>query len=230
MVTREIQLNNTSILERMNTYKDAFFELKEQYGVEEGISLKTEIPNVGNEYYCTDNEFLLEMIDQQNNHEGFPTSYYSINMPLLKRVNPKVWEEYVNSVKNDAAQILGAHTSALALYYPPEGFVGWHTNWNSASYQILFTWSETGEGYFRYKDPKTGDIVTLQDKPGWNVRYHYFGSKEEPEHVLWHTAYTKCPRFSFAYKYENNGKNSAHDSTILSIVEDVIWEIQQDNV
>lgn len=222
MVTHEIELKNKELLNMMEELRKEFYQLKEDHGVEDGISERLEVPDVTNEYYCE--EEYLEFINPTT-HVGFPTSYYSINMPQLKRKQPDIWSDYVERVKNKTAALLGAHTSALALMYPPEGFVAWHTNWNSPSYQILFTWSETGEGYFRYKDPSTGEIITLHDKPGWNVRYHYFGSVEEKEHVLWHCAYTKCDRFSFAYKYENGGINSAKDAMVKEMLEDTLYEI-----
>ncbi len=225
MNTQEVDLKNKAILGRMEELRKRFFELREKYGIEDGISKKLEVEGVTNEYFCKDNEYFVELLEEPKAHVGFPTSYYSINLPELRRKHPDTWGGYVEDVKNKTASLLGAHTSALALFYPPTGFVGWHTNWNCSSYQILFTWSETGEGYFRYKDPKTDEVVTLKDKAGWNVRYHYFGSANEPEHALWHTAYTECDRFSFAYKFENGGIGSPKDKMVKQMFLDTVEEI-----
>lgn len=85
-------------------------------------------------------------------------------------------------------------------YYPPNGFVGWHTNYALPGWIVLFTWSEKGEGYFRcYKD---GQLRTLYDQPGWNARVGVFFP--EQEHELWHCARTECRRFSFSYRFGNS--------------------------
>jgi len=225
MHTKEIQLNNRQIEKQLTDLKDEFFELREKYGAKEGESKELGEWQVDPEWYCSE-EYLWHIKEENgDNHIGFPETYYSINLPQLKRERPDQWADYVYRVKNDMAVTLGAHTSALALMYPPGGFVGWHTNWNCPSYQILFTWSETGDGYFKFVDPATNEIVTLQDEPGWNVRYHYFGSKKEPNHALWHSAYTDCDRFSFSYKYVTPGWNQAGDSIVQELVMDTLEEI-----
>ena len=84
-------------------------------------------------------------------------------------------------------------------YYPPSGFVGWHTNYGAPGWIILFNWSETGDGYFRcWKD---GQLRTLPDAPGWSARVGLF--RPEQEHELWHCARTECRRFSFSYRFDN---------------------------
>ena len=83
--------------------------------------------------------------------------------------DPEIWTPFRDKVKHDFAREIGAHTSALLSYYPRGGFVGWHTNWNANAYQVLFTYSETGNSYFRYYDKQSGDIITLDEKPGGNV-------------------------------------------------------------
>ena len=194
MNTKELDIINIEYLKRFEGLKDEFFRLKGEYGIEEGVSINADVAD--HEYYC-ECDYLKEMGSKE--HIGPPEHFSSVVLSYLSRANQSVWGKYVEEVKHSTAKILGAHTSALALYYPPEGFVGWHTNEDAASYQILFTWSETGDGYFRYRDPETKTLVTLQDRPGWNVRYHYFGNTNEDK--LWHCAYTKCSRFSFAYKF-----------------------------
>jgi len=220
--TEEIQLNNKTLEALLDAFREEFYELREKHGVEDGVSVNT-VKDYGNEYHCTE-EYLAFI--QLQDHPGYPEHYNSINLPELKRKQYDVWGDYVNRLKNDTAEALGAHTSALALFYPPEGFVGWHTNHNSPSYQILFTWSETGDGYFRYQDPKTKEIVTLHDKPGWNVRVHYFGSESEPDYLFWHCAYTKCDRFSFAYKFVNEGAGSDRDEMVQQLLQMAIDEIE----
>ena len=83
-------------------------------------------------------------------------------------------------------------------YYPPTGFVGWHTNYKAHGYIILFNWSENGEGFFRFVEGNR--MTTLKDGRGWSCKVGYFG--ENISDQLWHCARTECRRFSFSYRFE----------------------------
>ena len=87
-------------------------------------------------------------------------------------------------------------------YYPPGGFVSWHTNYKAPGWIILFNWSEEGKGYFKYYHKYK--LVTLKDKPGWNARVGRFPS--EPDNLMWHCAKTECRRFSFSYRFDDPTK------------------------
>ena len=39
--------------------------------------------------------------------------------------------------------------------YPPGGYISWHNNANASAYNLVFTWSESGNGYFKYIDGET---------------------------------------------------------------------------
>lgn len=84
-------------------------------------------------------------------------------------------------------------------YYPPTGFVGWHTNYGAHGHIILFNWSEDGEGFFRFA--KGNKMDTIKDGKGWSCKVGYFG--ENVEDQLWHCARTECRRFSFSYRFAN---------------------------
>jgi hypothetical protein len=220
MVTHEIELKNKELLDMLEELRKEFYRLEQESGISVCKVIDSKYPT--NEYYCEE-EYLNSI--NPDTHVGFPDRRFYIDFDSLASWYPDIWHDYIERI-NEITLLLGAHNTAIALMYPPEGFVDWHTNWNNSSYQILVTWSETGEGYFRYKDPATGEIITLHDKPGWNVRYHYFGSKKEPDHVLWHCAYTKCDRFSFAFRYKNGKLNSHKDAIIKKIFEDTIVDIR----
>ena len=46
-------------------------------------------------------------------------------------------------------------------------------------YNLVFTWSETGDGQFQYMDTKTGETVVMKDRKGWQCKAGYFGSYGE---------------------------------------------------
>ena len=167
------------------------------------------------------------MIDKGELHKGHPETYNAFPVTRMAQSN-NGWETHKNNVKNNLATMFGATHSALASYYPPGGFVGWHTNWNCSTYQILFTWSETGDSYFLYKDTETGEIEKIQERAGWQAHCVYFGSQEEPNQIFWHAAYTNCERFAWALSWKNKSTyGTKKDRSVRQLVEMVIDEIQQ---
>ena len=173
----EVVIRNKSLLKKLNGFVDEFFSIEgyddPKYRV---FSSDEHVANA--EYYCSD-EWLRFMRDRQDTHSGYPEQYMA--QPISKMVDedPEKWTAYRDKVRNDFAKELGAECSALLNYYPTGGFVGWHTNWNASAYQILFTWSRTGNGYFKYYDKQKDEIVTIQDVPGWQCRHYYFGRQDE---------------------------------------------------
>jgi len=89
--------------------------------------------------------------------------------------------------------------NALASIYPPNGYMSWHTNTDAPGYNVLLTWSEKGNGFFRYQDPITKEIVTMQDKPGWNCKVGYFGKYTETDKLFWHCCGTAELRITVAW-------------------------------
>jgi hypothetical protein len=94
---------------------------------------------------------------------------------------------------------LGAKYGAVKMYYPKEGFLGWHNNANAPGYNIIMSYTENGGGYFEYEHPISKEIVRLQDPGGWTIKVGYFGGHDEPDQVFWHAAKTDEPRLTLAY-------------------------------
>ena len=72
---------------------------------------------------------------------------------------------------------IGAKHNAILNYAEEGGFIGWHTNWNASRNIKCYLRSLDGNGYFNYLDNKTNEIVTMQDKKGWQCRWFYFGER-----------------------------------------------------
>lgn len=94
---------------------------------------------------------------------------------------------------------LGVEHVAVVTYYPKGGYMGWHHNCNAPGYNILFSHSVSGNGYFKYRNPKTKKIVTMTDTPGWNVKVGNFDAGKNNENLFWHTAWTGEPRITVAF-------------------------------
>jgi hypothetical protein len=92
-------------------------------------------------------------------------------------------------------EIKGIAVSGRTWYPPEYGFMGWHTNSNNKAYRLYCTFCrEPDKSFFRYRDPKTNEIVTSWDKAGWNFRL--FKITNPP---LWHCVYSETDRFSIGY-------------------------------
>ena len=211
----EVVIRNKGILERLEGFKDKFLALGEHTNMQHRLySSQDALDNP--EYYCSE-EYLQQVMATGQEHSGFPEEHVSMPINRMAQKNPEVFAEIRNEMRYEFASEIGAHTSALTNYYPPGGFVGWHTNWNANAYQVLFTWSETGDGYFKYWDLEKQEIVHIQDTKGWACRHYYFGHRGEPDKHCWHAAYAGCPRITLAYKFVNHVLHARNEDQKMSV-------------
>lgn len=82
------------------------------------------------------------------------------------------------------------------IWYPKNGYMGWHTNQESQGYRLYCSYAqETHKSFFRFRDPTTGDIVTSWDEQGWSFRMFHI-TKDAP---VWHCVYSETNRISLGY-------------------------------
>ena len=169
-----------------------------EYANKEGLLRHRGDPK--NREYHTSEEYLKHLISIGTNHSGFGEKGYNIGMRpksdlLVENEEYKLkWEQIDNSLKGE----LGAYMTSLSCFYPPNGYIEWHNNANASAYNVLFTWSETGEGWFKYLDPTTQEIVTVPDPKGWSCKAFYFGDYSDPDNLVYHCASTDCNRLTWA--------------------------------
>jgi hypothetical protein len=166
--------------------------------------------------YYTSHEYLRKIQDKGQDHDGFPeeASGYTLdyrqsngnnhtNIYLMKNEPPEFVHKFKQNYDKcceDLQTLLGVRYNALAHIYPPGGFIGWHNNANAAAFNVLFTWSETGDGYWEHVDPRTDEIIHIPDKKGWNCKVGYYGHYGEwPSKLVYHTARTNCWRMTVAF-------------------------------
>ena len=152
-------------------------------------------------------EYLKEIVDKDGAHEGYPEETYSVDIGMLdclpydNRHIDVIFEHQKKRQEMSLAltTILGARNQAVNVYYPAGGFMGWHNNWNAAGYNILLTYSQDGDGFFRYRDPKTHKIITMEDRVGWSCKVGYYGRGREPDKVYYHCAGSNSPRLTLGF-------------------------------
>jgi hypothetical protein len=151
------------------------------------------------EYY-TDNEY-LDYIEAKG-HEGFPEEKYGIDLTDIKST-PLEYRDKIIDVTKQLNNFFGSQFNAVKMYYPKDGFMSWHNNHNVPGYNILMSYTKNGDGWFRYKDPITEEIITLYDKPGWTAKVGYYGHNEEPDKLYWHCARAYEPRLTLGFVIPN---------------------------
>ena len=175
---------NEELLDILNGYSDWFFNL-------DHLRIKLDGKPDPDGYYVGEKYLeLMKTYDKNSKEgEGFPMKTYGNNCELL-HVMPNEYVDTFQDYRHELVEYLGARNSAVAMWYPKNGYMSWHNNANVSGYNILISYNKTGDGWFRYQEPTTKEIVTLQDRPGWAVKVGYFGSFDEPDKIFWHCAKT----------------------------------------
>jgi len=218
----EITIRNKDFLKLLDDTVERFLvhrELMTEISANQG-----NVPIGAGEYYCQQ-KHLFDMMDNPDDHEGFPEHAYGFQVSHGAKSHPEIFEPLKMWTKNELVRMFGANNNSLTSYYPPNGYVGWHTNWNAFGYQMILTWSESGDGYFSYYDNETKSIVTHHDRTGWQARWYRFGRKDEPKHHCWHAAWTNCPRFTLAFKFPYGEDTERHDQA-YDAIQDLIYDME----
>lgn len=221
-----VPVNNPELLEILNGYP----KLRDYPQFQEHVKLISKnSPERNRGDYFTGNEYLKEILDQGMRHEGFPDHLYGYNFKIsnkdynfFEKDAPAIWRNEITKklieLNDKMMDFLSTRNNALACIYPPGGYISWHNNWNAHGYNFIFTWSETGDGFFEYLDPITKKVVVVHDVPGWQCKAMYFGNPNEPERVMYHAAKTNCWRCTVSYIF--SGADIAKDFR-QEIIEDI---------
>lgn len=223
-----IEIKNSDIINDLNL----FLEIKDNYL--DVLSCQDRHLTKEQKEYLLSEEYMQKIIALKNKHNGFPERVVSYS--LLKNNIEFNKDAKINSVKkikelsalyNNFNEEFKAKycikRTALSAIYPPGGMISWHNNANASAYNLLFTWSENGDGWFKYRDGKTKEVVTVHDVPGWQFKYGYFGGYDDPESdIIYHAASTNCWRITVAFTFDRS-----NDSELLQkwFLEDIATEL-----
>ena len=161
-------------------------------------------------------EWLFELIEK-GNLLGQPALSLLISFMDVKQqalMNPNIDLDILEtlnkfqSVYNELCYCVGGKHDAVVGYYPEDGYMGWHTNWDAPGLGILFSWSGSGNGYFHSYNDKTKNFEKYQDNVGWNVKGCHMKDKLEGLETgnSWHCVSTNCERFSIGFLLSNIGR------------------------
>tara|TARA_A200000159_G_scaffold151944_1_gene162488 strand:+ start:1147 stop:1815 length:669 start_codon:yes stop_codon:yes gene_type:complete len=170
-----------------------------------------------------------QIIAMNEKHEGYPDHCHSFALKAdrLHHINKEgnlaaQFVERYSKYNQKLCMLLSTRNNALTQLYPPDGYIAWHNNANASAYNLIFTWSETGDGCFKYVDGHTGEEVVMQDSKGWQCKAGYFGSYREPWYNrVYHAAETDCWRITVSYMFDKG-------DIAMGIQDEVIEEIMSD--
>lgn len=226
---QDIPVRNRELLKRLNRYRDFLMNDVSQF--ENDFHAQCQ-EDRSNRHYWVGDVHLKEIMDQGTSHEGFPDSFYGYELSthrkghefFSKDAHPITRKEKTAELafmNQDLIEWLGVRHNALTAIYPSGGYISWHNNANASAYNLIFTWSESGNGQFNYVDPETKEVVVMRDVEGWQCKAAYFGHYEEPERLFYHSAKTDCWRVTVSFTF---------DTSELSAVlrEDLLEEISSE--
>jgi hypothetical protein len=199
------EIKNRKVLDLLEDFRYTYREL---YQPEKTNQILFE-SQVGMADYYTGEDEMLHIIRMGEDHLGAAENSvcHPIKKEFYRGTHPeeyaKTWSQLDEKMKTE----LGLQSSALSTLYPPDGFIGWHNNANASAFNLIFTWSEKGDGWFKYIDPSTlsttREVITVPDKQGWQLKAGHFGSYGSGD-VVYHAARTNCYRMTLSYVLGHN--------------------------
>jgi hypothetical protein len=203
---KSVNIKNKEVLEILNEFLDIWWDKKETDLTKFYLPAK----DVNRDDYIS-NEYKLKIINKGSFHNGFPEKLRGYSIKIDIDGNPNLSDLEINKnyieINEKLQALLSTKHNALCAVYPPDGFISWHNNANASAYNLIFTWSETGNGYWKHVDPYTGKDIIVQDVPGWQCKAFYFGSYEDdPKDVVYHMASTDCWRMTISYIFDRTHK------------------------
>lgn len=123
--------------------------------------------NLSNTVIKNYSKFNITHIESADNAVGsFPKSFRACVITDVDEVDMETLEQSRSLVQSIESEH-GLHCM-LAVYYPSDGFIGWHTNQNVNVYNAICTFSDDGNSFFEYEDENK--IIRVNDNVGWSVK------------------------------------------------------------
>ena len=199
---REVLIKNKEILNRLNGFLDTINSLDMSLLDIKERNIGDQVPKQWlSKHYATSKKYLTIILNKaaNKNFQGPPECIKGIDLCSNYSVVQE-WKELAKDVGFNFARELGAQQNALFCYYPEDGYIGWHDNRDAPGYTILFNWSKGGDAFYRYRDWETGEVNTINDRPGWTCKTGWYGPGDKS---TFHCALANEPRWSIAFYARN---------------------------
>jgi hypothetical protein len=188
-----IEIRNAELLSILDDMVTLF---RHTYAPERTNNLLGDLKHNSNDWIS--DEYRDKIIAMGTEHIGYPANArsHALKPDHYNGDNPQYRKDFLEFDERIKTE-LGISTNALSQLYPPDGFIAWHNNADAKGYNLIFTWSETGDGWFKYID-ENGEEVTVKDKKGWSCKAGYFGDYIDGN-VCYHAAWTNCWRMTHSF-------------------------------
>jgi hypothetical protein len=148
--------------------------------------------------YFTGDEYFEQVKSQNEGHDGFPEIVvgwsfnneirYDKHNPVISRKIAEVSDRHSKFLTN-IQTTFNLKKNALFTLYPPGGYISWHNNANASAYNFIFTYSETGDGWWKHWDPVAQKMVHIPDVKGWQCKAGHFGAYADgSDKLVYHAA------------------------------------------
>ncbi len=217
MVSEKISLNDKKIfheLDSLNGDRELARAVRGCAQVQRkaaGQTLKTTFkPESGASEKVSD-EALGEILKKGGDINGIRTEKEISNVVVFndKRYENAALDQEVSAARKKVDHLIGQKMKALFVegnkleirssgffLYPPQGYMGWHTNWQNPGWRLYVNYAEEpGKSFFRYRDPDSGEIVTSVDR---ELNFRLF--RAIAQKPFWHAVYSETYRYSLGYK------------------------------
>lgn len=214
---KSISIQNSEVIEVLEKFRTLWYDNIELFQKSKHLTCVESKDK--RDYYVGDN-YKKEIMHMGPSHKGFPEVFYGYNLQfgtervpiqkegLVESENNFYFTKKYREINEELSLILGSHSNALCAVYPPGGYISWHNNANATAYNVIFTWSENGDGYWKHVDPNTKEDVVVKDVPGWQCKSFYFGSYDEDDsNLVYHMASTDCWRMTVSYIFDRHNRD-----------------------
>jgi hypothetical protein len=222
---KEVCLKNQRLIKILSGITDDVFQEENLKRLSEEAIRKERKDNLITDLHSETDEYFRRALKYPLKDFGFPRGTLGIGTLSTDGDSSRFFHELVAKKLMRLQNTVGSPQNALCMLYPENGYIGWHHNGNAPGYNVLFSYSQDGEGYFKYYDKEKDEVVYMYDKPGWNVKCGYYPSEvNEPKRVYWHAASTKKARLSIAFVINNRDMwvnmieyitNNEHDKSAI---------------
>lgn len=191
---RTLEVKDSYVLSKLDLIEDRLLNLNHS---DLEIDFKHKQNNLELKDEKLSENYLHDIINRGRMHDGHPEFQPAYES---KSLGDKI-DSGIHQYTIDLVEYMFSQRKCLGVLYPPKSYCSWHNNANAAGYGLMFSWSATGEGDFRYWDLDKKEVVVIPDKKGWNVKTFYFGNYVYPEKLIYHASSNNCLRYSMGFNF-----------------------------